>query len=172
MKAHLSRECAAPSDVVYDLLADLRSHLEWGGEKQSADFRLLSMEAPSGPATVGARFRTAGSIPMSGRHWQDESTVTVASRPSAFEFVTEARAGDMTARYRHRYDIRPSVTGSRVDYTFTEESVARPMLRLGLPVMRNMTWRFAIPMFAGRGFRNLLAAAEAKTRVPAVAGLT
>jgi hypothetical protein len=169
MKAHLSRQCAAPADVVYDLLADLRTHLEWGGARQSSDFRLLSLDASSPIAVAGTRFRTTGSIPMSGRQWHDESTVTVASRPSTFEFVTDARAGAMTARYRHRYDIRPSLGGCRIEYTFTEEAVTKPMLRLGLPVMRSMTWRFAIPMFAGRGFRNLVAAAEARARSQVVA---
>jgi len=42
--------------------------------------------------------------------------------------------------------------------------------RLGMPGVRTMTWRFAIPMFAGRGFRNLLAAAsKANPRVHAAA---
>ena len=75
----------------------------------------------------------------------------------------------MTARYRHRYDMAPVGGGCRVDYTFTQEAISHPLLRLGLPVIRSMTWRFAIPMFAGRGFRNLLAAAEARAKVAVVA---
>lgn len=53
MKQHLptmrrSKSCAAPREVMYDMLADLRSHLRWGGAEQSDDFRLLSMDAPDG----------------------------------------------------------------------------------------------------------------------------
>jgi hypothetical protein len=128
---------------------------------QSSDFRLMSLDAPPGAAMKGTRFESTGAIPMSGVRWHDESVVTEATRASTFEFVTDARAGDTAARYRHRYEISPSGAGSRVTYTMTQESIERPMWRLGLPVVRTMSWRFAIPMFAGRGFRNLLAAAAA-----------
>jgi hypothetical protein len=166
--ARLSKTCAAPPAAVYDLLADMRSHLQWGGAEQSSDFRLLSLQAPDGPADVGTVFSSTGSIPMSGKHWEDRSRVTVAVRPSTFEFVTEARVGigtrAMHARYVHRYEIAATKGGSVVTYTMTQEEIANPFLRLGLPVMRQLTWRFAIPMMAGRGFRNLLAAAEATAR--------
>jgi hypothetical protein len=148
-----------PSYNVYDILADLRTHLEWGGARQSSDFRLLSLEASPGPAKVGTAFSSTGTIPMSGRRWEDRSTVTVADRPTTFEFTTEARAGErnaMTARYRHRYEISSEGAGSRVTYTLTQLAIAHPMLRMALLGIRQMTWRVAIPMFAGRGFRNLL----------------
>jgi hypothetical protein len=161
-------DSAAAPQAVYDLLADLRSHLEWAGEMQSADFRLISLDAPAGAATKGTRFESTGSIPMSGSRWRDQSVVTEATRASTFEFVTEARAGSTAACYRHRYEIAASGSGSRVTYTMTQESIERPMWRLGLPVVRAMSWRFAIPMFAGRGFRNLLAAAAVQRERPAV----
>jgi hypothetical protein len=146
------------------MLADLRSHLRWGGEEQSGDFRLLSMDAPDGPATVGTVFATTGTIPMSARRWQDRSTVTAAFRPSTFEFVTEAEVGSgrkaMLARYRHRYELAPTGAGCTVTYTMLQEQIANPFLRLSLPVIRQLMWSVGIPMFAGRGFRNLLADAE------------
>ena len=160
----LSKSCAAPPEVVYDLLADLRSHLRWAGAEQSADFRLLSMDAPTGPARQGTVFTTTGSIPMSGKHWEDRSTVTEAARPEAFEFVTEARAGSMAARYRHHYEIAATLGGSTVTYTMTQEAITNPSLRLGLPVVRQMMWTVGIPMFAGRGFRNLIADAQAEAK--------
>ena len=89
----LSRTCAAPPEVVYDMLADLHSHLGWGGARQGRDYRLLSLEAPDGPATVGTVFATTGAIPMSRKRWEDISTVTLATRPSRFGFVTEGRVG-------------------------------------------------------------------------------
>ena len=165
----LSGDSAAPPGVVYDLLADLRSHLRWAGEMQSADFRLTSLDAPTGAAAKGTEFTSTGAIPMSGHTWRDESVVTEATRASVFEFLTDAHAGGTVARYRHRYEISPSGEGSRVGYTMTQEHIDRPMWRLGLPGVRAMTWRFAIPSFAGRGFRNLLAAAAARSRSTAVA---
>ncbi len=175
----LSRKCAAPPEVVYDMLADLRSHLDWGGVRQAGDYRLLSLEAPDEPATVGTVFASTGAIPMSRKRWEDSSTVTAAARPSTFEFVTEGRVGSggqaMVARYAHRYEIATAEGGSTVTYTMTQERMANPLLRLALPVIRQMMWRVGIPMFAGRGFRNLLRGAERAATVrlapdPVVAG--
>lgn len=177
----MSQQCKARPEDVYDVLADLKTHLDWGGSRQSSDFRLLSLEAPSGPATVGTTFSSTGTIPMSVRRWRDRSTVTVADRPRTFEFITEAKAGErnaMTARYRHRYEISSDQAGSRVTYALTELAIAHPMLRMALVGIRQMTWRVAIPMFAGRGFRNLLtlaaqrAAAEEETRPRVPSGTT
>lgn len=164
----LSKTCAAPSEVVYDMLADLRSHLRWGGAEQRRDFRLISMDAPDGPAVVGTVFATSGTIPMSVRRWEDRSTVTAAVRPSMFEFVTEGQVGSgekaMIARYRHRYDMASVRGGSTVTYTMTQEQIANRLLRLAMPVIRQMMWSVGIPMFAGRGFRNLVADAEAAAK--------
>jgi len=163
--ARISSHCEAGPEAVFDVLADLRTHLRWGGADQSADFRLLTLEAPAGPAVAGTTFSSTGTIPMSARRWSDHSTVTVADRPRRFEFTTDATAGAgraMSARYSHRYDISPEGSGSRVIYTMTQLEVTRPMLRMALPGIRQMTWRFAIPMFAGRGFRSLLALAGAR----------
>ncbi len=165
----LSRTCTAAPEVVYDMLADLRSHLTWGGASQRGDYRLLSLDAPDGPATAGTTFTTTGSIPMSGRRWEDSSTVTVAVRPSTFEFETEGRVGSgrkaMLARFTHRYEVAPAEGGSTVTYTMTQEQMANPVLRLALPVVRQMMWRFGIPMFSGRGFRSLLRDAEREAGV-------
>jgi len=169
----LSRTCAAPREAVFDMLADLRSHLRWAGSEQSRDFRLLSMDAPDGPARAGTVFTTTGTIPMSAKRWEDRSTVTVADRPSTFEFVTEAHAGRgsnaMQARYVHRYELAPTQTGCTVTYTMTQEQIAHPILRLALPVVRQMMWSVGIPKFAGRGFSNLLQDAEAAAK-PEAAG--
>jgi len=53
---HLTRLCSAPPDVVYDFLADLGTHMTWGGNQQTSDFRLLSLEAPAGSASAGTTF--------------------------------------------------------------------------------------------------------------------
>lgn len=175
----ISKTCAAPPGVVYDVLADLGSHVRWAGSEQRRDFRLLSLDAPGAPAIAGATFTTTGAMPMSRRHWEDRSTVTTAARPSLFEFTTDARAGtgakQMVAGYTHRYEIAATGDGSTVTYTMTQERIAHPILRLGVPGMRTMMWRMGIPMFAGRGFRNLLREAEAaatRAQEPARANLS
>jgi hypothetical protein len=170
--ARLDRHSAAPPEVVYDTLADLRTHLLWGGTEQRGIFRLLTLDTATGPAEVGASFSTTGSIPMSIRRWSDRSTVTVAERPGTFEFVTEATVQrsrrPMRATYRHRYDITAAPGGSNVSYTFTQLDSEHPFLRLGLPLVRAMTWRIGIPFLARRGFRNLLATAERRLNTEGV----
>jgi hypothetical protein len=160
----LKRPCSASPDVVYDCLADLRTHLIWAGTQQSSDFRLLTLEAPAGPATAGTAFTSTGTIPMSSRRFEDRSKVTVAERPNTFEFVTSATVHraerPMEATYRHRYEILVAPGGSTVTYELTQLSLANPFLRLSLPVLRDMSWGVALPFMAGRGFRNLLAIAE------------
>src|SRR5207253_8933623 len=89
---HLSRPCSAPPDVVYDFLADLGTHLTWAGKQQTSDFRLLSIEAPAGPAGVGTIFTSTGNIPMSLRLWEDRSKVTTAESPNKFEYVIFAKS--------------------------------------------------------------------------------
>jgi hypothetical protein len=59
-----------------------------------------------------------------------------------------------------RYEIAAVPGGSEVGYELTQLDALNPFLRLGLPVVRTMTWRVGIPFLAGRGFRNLLAMAE------------
>ncbi|MGC1406179.1 MAG: SRPBCC family protein [Candidatus Dormiibacterota bacterium] len=162
----LAGRCSAPPDAVYDLLSDLRSHLSWGGEEQAGNYRLLSLEAPDGPASAGTVFVTTGSIPMSRRRWQDRSTVTSVLRPLAFAFVTDAKVvggpRQMHARYLHNYAITSCGGGSTVTYELTQEDIVNPFLRLRIPVIRTITWRFAAPLFARRGFFNLLRCAESQ----------
>jgi len=172
----LTGRCSAPPEVVYDVVADIRTHLTWGGAQQSSDFRLLSLDAPAGLAAVGTSFMSTGSIPMSVRRWTDRSTVTIADCPQTFEFVTQAtvhRSGRaMEATYRSRYEIASAPAGSEVSYVFTQLDVSNPFLRLGLPLVRTMTWRVGLPFLAGRGFRNLLAFAEHSANLERVPSTT
>jgi hypothetical protein len=83
--------CRAPAEVVYDLLADLQSHLDWAGQRQlETTTRLLTLTAPPGPAGVGVEFLSTGSDGKLAR-WSDRSVVTEATRPEVFEFVTDGR---------------------------------------------------------------------------------
>src|SRR5688572_6323882 len=139
-----SATSSAKPEAVYDLIADLRAHLEWSGERASDDnFKLLSLEAPEGPATVGTTFSSSGSAGKDTFH--DRSVVTVASRPNRFVIETDARldrkgAPTWEAHFSHRYDVQPEGSGSRIVYTDTVERVnyvpywlkpwARPIFRI------------------------------------------
>ena len=171
---HLSKSSSAPPEAVYDLLADLETHLTCAGTQHTRDFRLLSLDAPASPATIGTTFSSTGSIPMSSQRWVDRSNVTAAERPNTFEFVTSATTRgarrSMEATYRHRYEIEATQGGSKVSYTMTQLAASNPLLRLSLPLVRELTWRLGIPFMAGRGFRNLVAFAEQRAQSGRLAG--
>lgn len=117
----------APPEVVYDVIADLRNHLEWSGERADSDgFKMLTLDAPEGPAPVGTTFNSTGAASKDTFH--DRSVVTEASRPHRFVIETDARlkrrrAPTWEAHFSHRYDIRPEGGGSRIVYTETIERV-------------------------------------------------
>jgi hypothetical protein len=112
---------------VYETIADLRNHLAWSGERAASEtFKLLSLEAPDGPATVGTAFSSSGSADNGTFH--DRSEVTVAAPPSAFVIETDAhldrkRGKPWDAHFVHRYDIEPEGGGSRITYTENVERV-------------------------------------------------
>ncbi len=113
----------APPEAVYDVITDLRAHLEWSGERATDDkFKLLSLEAPDGPATVGTTFTSTGANFNGTFH--DRSVVTEASRPNRFVIETDARlernrGKAWEAHFVHRYDIQPDGDGSRIRFTDT-----------------------------------------------------
>jgi hypothetical protein len=117
----------APPQVVYDTIAGLRAHLEWSGERASSDnFKLLALEAPEGPATVGATFTSTGAADNGTFH--DRSVVTEASRPDRFVIETDSRLDRKRGKpwevhFSHRYDVRPEGDGSRIVYTETVKRV-------------------------------------------------
>jgi hypothetical protein len=117
----------APPDVVFDVIADLRNHVVWSGERASDEGnKLLSLDAPDGTATVGTSFTSSGTAGKDTFH--DRSEVTVATRPSTFVIETDAhmdrnRGKPWNAHFVHRYDIEPDDTGSRIRYTELIERV-------------------------------------------------
>ena len=121
LTVRLEESSQAPAEAVYDLLTDISSHLEWGGRAQpKKTYRLLSIDAPDGRATVGTEFASTGADGMGT--FADSSVVTGATRPSLFEFVTEAK---LTTKKRkvvewtnvHRYELTPQSDGCRIVYT-------------------------------------------------------
>ena len=143
-RTQTSATSSARPEAVYDLISDLRAHLEWSGARASDDsFKLLSLEAPEGLATVGTTFSSSGSAGKDTFH--DRSVVTEASRPNVFVIETDARldrkgAKTWEAHFSHRYDVQPDGSGTRIVYTETVERVnylpywlkpwARPIFRV------------------------------------------
>jgi hypothetical protein len=159
----------ASCEAVYATLVDAASHLEWAGRGQPPYFRLLSLEAPDGQLTVGDAFSSTGSIPGTSRRFHDLSRVVVAEPSSLFEFVTEATVPGrkpMQATFRHRYELEPNGDGCRVRYSFRQEKLVNPMLRLSLPIVRDLSWKFGMPMMMRGGLRNLVRAAERRAAAP------
>jgi hypothetical protein len=124
-RTQVSAISKASPEAVYDTIADLRAHLEWSGERASDEkFKLLSLEAPGDPATVGTTFTSSGAAENGTFH--DRSVVTEASRPHRFAIETDSRLERRRGRtwevhFSHRYDIEPDGDGSRIVYTETAE---------------------------------------------------
>jgi hypothetical protein len=155
---------ASPGSV-YEVLADLRSHAIWAGERQKSNTRLLSVEAPPGPAMVGTEFQTTGADPMGA--FADRSVVTEAWPGKALEFVTEAQ---LTTKKReavdwtnvHRYELASDGAGTRITYTIRIVRISRFVGMLGLfrvPGLRGLAIK-ASGGVARRGVRNLARLAE------------
>jgi hypothetical protein len=163
------RRTAAPPEVVYDVLADLDSHMEWAGRRQWRMFRLLSVDAPPGPARAGTEYESVGKIPMMSTRWLNRNTVTKADRPTVFEVTTEGRIpwpkrphGEGT--FINRFEIAPDGTGSRVTYRSRQLRFREPPWGLRYPILRSITARIWIPIWYARGFRNLLRLAAERSR--------
>lgn len=93
------------------MISDLGAHLVWSGERASDQtFKLLSLHARRGPASVGTTFTSTGANFNGTFH--DSSVVTGATRPSVFVIETDARlerrrGKTWEVRFTHRYDIEP-----------------------------------------------------------------
>jgi uncharacterized protein YndB with AHSA1/START domain len=159
----------ATTEAVYALLADLSSHTVWAGERQGKRTRLLTIDAPAGPAEVGTEFRSTGSDPMGT--FSDRSVVTEATPGEAFEFVTEARlttkkgiATDWTNV--DRYELEPTAGGCRIVCTsrVTRISKLPGMLRVfNTPGLRSIGLRVSSKV-SRRSVSNLARLAEEETR--------
>ena len=118
---------SASPEAVFGVIADLRNHLIWSGERAESDgFKMLTLEAPPGPATVGTTFTSSGSAGKDTFH--DRSVVTEVSPLRTFVIETDARlerrnAKTWEAHFSHRYDVHPEDPGSRIVYTETIERV-------------------------------------------------
>ena len=156
---------AAAPETVYGLLTDLHSHLVWAGERQAKKTRLLTLDAPAGPAVVGTEWRSTGSDPMGT--FSDRSVVTEATPGKAFEFVTEAhldtrKGGSSDWTGIERYEIEPVSGGSRIVSTsrITRMRALPGMVALfNAPLLRELGLRVSARV-SRRTARNLARVAE------------
>jgi polyketide cyclase/dehydrase/lipid transport protein len=122
-RTQTSTTSAAPPQVVFDTITDLRAHLEWSGERaEDDDFKLLAVEAPPGAAVVGTEFSSTGANFNGTFH--DRSVISAADRPRLFIIDTDAhldrkRGRPWDVHFEHRYDVEPDGDGSRITYTET-----------------------------------------------------
>jgi hypothetical protein len=166
----VSEACDASPEAVYDVLSDLNTHMEWGGSwHPSRTQRLQSMEAPEGPATVGVEFWSVGST--NAGSWHDRSTITAATRPRLFEFVTNGRLRDredldrMFLEAIHRYEITPEAAGSRVTYFLSATlSLQAPPGDMH-PRLPAVIFGLIVPAVIERGTKNLVTMAEQRAGV-------
>jgi hypothetical protein len=155
----------AQPQTVYELLADLTSHLVWAGERQAKRTRLLTVEAPAGSAIVGTEWRSTGADPMGT--FSDRSVVTEAALGKAFEFVTDARLTTKKGRTSdwtsiERYDLEPTGEGCRIVSTgrVTRISELPGMVAFfNVPVLREIGLKVSAKV-SRRTVRNLARLAE------------
>jgi hypothetical protein len=162
---HASGTSTASPEDVYEILADVSTHLEWAGKQApNKAFKLLSLDASKGRAAVGTTWASTGSNSKSGSMtFHDRSVVTDAAAPNRFAFVTDAhleRKNRKTwdVRFVHRYEVQPEGAGSRVTYEARVYPVnyrpywLHPLIR---PVTKKM-----VKIFAGKHIDNLSRMAE------------
>ena len=155
----------ASADTVYAVLADLRTHTIWAGERHGKKTRLLTIDTASGPASVGTEFRSTGLDPMGT--FEDTSVVTEASPGRAFELVTEARLTTkkgVTSDWTNvqRYELTPIAEGTRIVWTgrITRISELPGMVALfNVPLLRELGVKMAAKV-SRRTIRNLARYAE------------
>jgi uncharacterized protein YndB with AHSA1/START domain len=159
-----SMKTGAPPEAVYDLLADVRSHLEWGGNRGKKNFRLTAIEVEDAPVRQGSEWSSTGIAPDGT--FRDRSVVTQALPPSALEFVTEAhvsfkKGGEGDWTLVNRYEITPEGSGSLVTYTqrLTRATKLGPMKMMLNPILAGVG-RMMVSSLVKPAMQNLAAMAE------------
>jgi hypothetical protein len=121
LRFHSTAASSASPQAVYDVLADLRTHLSWGGPGSANDSQcLISVDAPPGLATVGTSFTSTGRAGKDTFH--DRSTVTTAVPGQRFGFSTQSRLerrrkAAWQAVFTHDFQLTSTATGSALSYT-------------------------------------------------------
>jgi hypothetical protein len=151
LEIRFTEPCSAPPEVVYDLLADIGSHLDWGGRRQLKLFRLLRVDAPTRAARTDDEFRSEGTAFFVNRV-VDRSRVTEARRPIAFELVTESSYGwlgrpdlRLMGTWVHRYEVTAGRGGCTVTYRLRRTRVVHAPFYVRAPVLSAVVHRLLAP---------------------------
>jgi uncharacterized protein YndB with AHSA1/START domain len=97
----------APQDAVFNYVADLTRHGEWGNPSQ----KLHVEKTSDGPVGAGSTFRSTGQ--QFGQQ-EDQVTVTEYTPPRRVVFESKGKAGHL----RHWFDIVPAAEGVEVEKGF------------------------------------------------------
>jgi len=98
---------SAPQDKVFDYVADITKHGEWGNPSQ----KLHVEKASEGPIGQGSTFRSVGQ--QFGRQ-EDTVTITEYTPSRRVVYESEGKAGHL----RHWFEITPSEGGVQVEKGF------------------------------------------------------
>ena len=123
IRFHVELRTDASPDAVYAVLSDPNTHLVWAGKQAPReDFRLLTVDAQAGSASVGSTFSSSGANGKKGdKTSHDRSTVVQADPGRRFGFDTDAamdrkHKDAWRAHFEHRYTIEPAGTRSTIIY--------------------------------------------------------
>jgi Polyketide cyclase / dehydrase and lipid transport len=99
----------APQSKVFDYVADVSRHGEWG----SADDHMKASAEKPGPAAVGARFKADGML--NGKANPSVVTITALDSPKRLAFDAE----DSNSVFHHEFVFSPAGGGTHVERNVT-----------------------------------------------------
>jgi uncharacterized protein YndB with AHSA1/START domain len=99
----------APLQKVFDYVADVSRHGEWG----SADDQMKATAEKPGPPAVGTRYKAQGKL--NGKLNQSTVTITRLEAPNRLAFDAE----DANSVFHHEFVFSSSDGGTRVDRNVT-----------------------------------------------------
>jgi uncharacterized protein YndB with AHSA1/START domain len=135
-------------ETVFAYLTDMSKHGEWSPKPYS-----IEPVEGDGQATVGARFRSFGSIPGE-KHHENNVEITRVEPPTRFSFT----AHDKSQTYKHDFVLTPTAEGTRVDRT-VDGPEPTGFLRLIYPLI----WSLAIKPSVQKDLDRFKAKCEAVT---------
>ncbi|MDQ6722213.1 MAG: SRPBCC family protein [Candidatus Dormibacteraeota bacterium] len=95
----------APQAKVFDYVADVSRHGEWG----SADDHMKASAETPGPAAMGSRYKADGML--NGKPNQSVVTVTAVDAPKRFAFDAE----DSNSVFHHEFVLSAADGGTQVE---------------------------------------------------------
>ena len=99
----------APQTTVFDYVADVSRHGEWG----SADDRMKISAEKAGPPAVGARYRADALL--NGKQNKSTVTITALEPPKRIAFDAE----DSNSVFHHEFLLTPEGDGTRFERRVT-----------------------------------------------------